>query len=341
MLRSKRFLIGKIYMQNTRFSQARRFVLGLGIIASLTLAGCKTTAVTNLTPGSLPANPSQIYTISARIKPTVSSFVAGTVLPSIVIDGQKYRMTKSPLGEDIFEFDYQLAQGRTELAYYFEYTYQVSNNGTLSSREGYSDVQRATIVGRYVLSLEVNRGPIGAKISILGRGFTPADVVYFDSTPVRTVFESANAISFYVPSVETNRNYKVSIGGALGQSPAGTFRVDGMGGVSEGSAQTFTAAPGGLNATTGGTLLVNPTALSLKQGQKVNLTFTTPVTASAGGLLIDITTDVPESVIMPEVIVPAGKNTVTISIEAGRPGSGSLFCKGPGVKELVIPVTVR
>jgi hypothetical protein len=327
-------------MQNTRFSQARRFFLGCGILASLTLAGCKTTAVTNLTPGSLPANPSQIYTISARIKPTVASFVPGTVLPSIVIDGQKYRMIKSPLGEDIYEFDYQLASGRTELAYYFEYTYQVSNNGTLSSREGYSQVQKATIVGRYVLSLEVVRGPVGAKVSILGRGFTPADVVYFDNAPVRTVFESANAISFYVPSVEANRNYKVSIGGSLGQSAAGTFRVDGVGGVSEGVTQTFTSAPGAASST-GGTLLVNPTALSLKQGQKVNLTFTTPVTASAGGLLIDITTDIPESVIMPEVIVPAGSNTATINIEAGRPGMGSLFCKGAGVKELVIPVTVR
>ncbi|ATC66192.1 cell surface protein [Nibricoccus aquaticus] len=329
-------------MQNTRFSQARRFVLGLGIIASLTLVGCKTTAVTNLTPGSLPANPSQIYTISARIKPKLASFVQGTVLPSIVIDGQKYRMTKSNLGEDIFEFDYQLAAGRTELAYYFEYTYQVSNNGTLSSREDYTQVQRATIVGRYVLSLEVNRGPVGAKVSILGRGFTPADVVYFDNAPVRTVFESANSISFYVPSVDANRNYKVSIGGNLGQSPAGTFRVDGVGGVSEGLNNTFSPSPSvaATNAT-GGTLLVNPTALSLKKGQKVNLTFTTPVTASAGGLLIDITTDVPESVIMPEVIVPAGSNTVTISIEAGRPGTGSLFAKGPGVKELVIPVKVQ
>ncbi|MGC4071888.1 MAG: cell surface protein [Nibricoccus sp.] len=330
-------------MQNTRFSQARRFFLGFGIIASLTLAGCKSTAVTNLTPASLPANPSQIYTISARIKPPVSSFVSGSVLPYIVIDAQRYRMTKSNLGEDIFEFDYQLASGRTELAYYFEYTYQVSNNGTISSREGYTQVQRATIVGRYVLSLEAVRGPVGAKISILGRGFTPADVVYFDSAPVRTVFESGSSISFYVPSVEANRNYKVSIGGSLGQSAAGTFRVDGIGGVSEGVTQTFAASPAAAAsaASSGGTLLVNPTALSLKQGQKVSLTFTTPVTASAGGILIDITTDIPESVIMPEVIVPQGSNTVTISIEAGRAGKGSLFCKGPGVKELVIPVTVR
>jgi hypothetical protein len=336
-------------MQNTRFSLARRFFLGCGVIAGLTLTGCKTTLpafksanVTNLTPGSLPANPSQIYTISARIKPTVSNFVAGSVLPSIVIDGQKYRMTKSPLGEDIFEFDYQLAPGRNELAYYFEYTYTVNNNGVLSSREDYTDIQRATIVGRYVLSLEVVRGPIGAKISILGRGFTPSDVVYFDATPVRTVFESANALSFFVPAVEPNRNYKVSVGGSLGQSAAGTFRVDGVGGGSASGAVGQASFGGATNAGfAGAALLVNPTELSLKQGQKVSLTFTAPTTAPTGGLLIDITTDIPESVIMPEVIVPAGTSTVTVQIEAGRPGKGSLFAKGAGTSELVIPVTVR
>lgn len=324
-------------MQNTRFSHARRFFLGLGLLASIILSGCNTTAVTNLTPPTLRANPSQIYTISARIKPRVSNYVEGTVLPSIVIDGQKYRMTKSALGEDIFEFDYQIAPGRTELAYFFEYTYQVRNNGVLSSREDFTDIQRATVVGRYVLSLEAVRGPVGARISIVGRGFTPSDVVFFDGTPVRTVYESPNAVSFYVPSVEPNRNYKVSIGGDLGQSEAGTFRVDGVGGAASISAAGASAQVGA----SGSTLLVNPSALSLKQGQKVNLTFTTPVAAPAGGLLIDITTDIPESVIMPEVIIPAGSNTVTVGIEAGRPGSGSLFCTGPGVRELVIPVTVR
>jgi hypothetical protein len=112
-----------------------------------------------------------------------------------------------------------------------------------------------------------------------------------------------------------------------------------MGGASSATGLSQPFAPAADSSA--GTLLVNPTALSLKQGQKVNLTFTTPVTASTGGILIDITTDIPESVIMPEVVVPAGSNTATILIEAGRPGVGSLFCKGPGVKELVIPVTVR
>ncbi len=324
-------------MQNNRFSLARRFFLGLCAAVSLGLAGCQTPSITNLTPGSLPANPSQIYTISARIKPTDPGYVKDSVRPQIIIDGKAYDMAKSPLGQDIFEFDYQLAAGRTELKYYFLISYQVDTNSILCRRENFSPIHSATVVGRYVLSLEVVRGPVGAKISILGRGFTPMDVVYFDTTPVRTVFESPNAISFFVPAVEPNKNYKVSIGSSLGQSPAGTFRVDAVGNGSEGVAQSFSTAPGAV----AGPLVAAPSTLAIKRGEKTKLTFTTPITASAGGILIDVTTDVPESVIMPEVFIPAGSNTVTITVEGGRPGIGKLFAKGPGVKELVIPVTVK
>lgn len=323
-------------MQKNRFSHARRIFSGLVAALVLGLAGCQTPAITNLTPDALAENPSQIYTISARIAPKDPGYVKGTVVPRIIIDGQNFTMTKSPLGENIYEFEYQVPAGRTEIKYYFLITYQVESSGILSPREDYSQVYTASIAGRYVLSLEVNRGPVGARISILGRGFTPNDTVFFDSTPVRTVFESPNAISFYVPAVEPNRNYKVSLGSEGAQSPVGTFRVDGVGGGDLGGSPIASAS--GMVA---GPLSVTPSSLNLRQGEKVQLTFTTPVTASAGGLLIDVTTDVPESVIMPEVVVPAGSNTVTITVEGGRPGSGNLFAKGAGVRELTIPVTVR
>jgi hypothetical protein len=333
------FLTGKKLMQNNRFSHARRFFLGLGAALTFALSGCQSVPITNLTPGSLPANPSQIYTISARIAPKDAGYVQGSVIPRIVIDGKPFDMTKSSLGADIYDFEYQLPPGRTEIAYYFLITYQVENNGLVSPREDYTQLQRATIVGRYVLSLEVNRGPVGARVSILGRGFTPEDVVYFDDAPVRTVFESPNSVSFYVPAVEPSRNYKVSIGGSLGQSPAGTFRVDAVSGAVDAGATmpSFGAAPG----VTPGPLTAAPASLSLKQGEKASLTFTIPVNATAGGILIDVRTDVPESVIMPEVIVPAGTNTVTVTVEGGRPGTGSLFATGPGVRELTIPITVK
>ena len=62
--------------------------------------------------------------------------------------------------------------------------------------------------------------------------------------------------------------------------------------------------------------------------------------ASAGGTLLDVTTDIADSVIMPEVIVPAGQTSVTVSIEGGRPGTGSLFLKGFVAGEVNVPVAV-
>jgi hypothetical protein len=336
-------------MQKNRFSHARRIFLGLTAAVTLALAGCQAPSIVNLTPDALAENPSQIYTISARFAPRDSGYVKGSVLPHIIINGQSYKMTKSQLGEDIYEFDYQVPAGQTEIAYYFLITYQVQSADLVVAREDYSQVFRARIAGRYVLSLEVNRGPVGSRISILGRGFTASDTVYFDGTPVRTVFESPNSVSFYVPAVEPNRNYKVSLGSDSIQTPVGTFRVDSVGGTADASfpnstptgdyTPTNTYTPS--TNVSGGALTVSPSSLTLRRGEKLQLTFTSPVTATAGGLLVDVTTDVPDSVIMPEVVIPAGSNSVTVTVEGGRPGTGNLYAKGPGARELTIPVTVR
>jgi hypothetical protein len=85
---------------------------------------------------------------------------------------------------------------------------------------------------------------------------------------------------------------------------------------------------------------VEPAALTLVPGQKQSVTFTVTHPAPAGGLLLDVTTDVPESVIMPEVVVPEGQSSVTVTVEGGKPGTGSLFLKGYGNGEVSIPVSV-
>lgn len=305
-------------MHNSRTSHARRIFLGLAAaIGLLFFSGCDEVKIIDLTPSSLAENPSQIYTLSMRATPKAFGIVAGSLTPRIIIAGKNYTMKPSSIGQDIYEFEYSLPPGVTQLAYYYLVTFQVESNGLVSQREAYTPVKTLDIVGRYVLSLEVNRGPVGARVSVLGRGFTPQDVIYFDGTPARTVFESSNALGVFVPAVEPNRNYRVSIGGAQGNSPVGTFRVD------------------------SGTVSVMPTSLSLRGGQTQTLTFTLPNSAPPGGLLLDITTDVPESVIMPEVLVPAGQVSVTVTVQGGRPGSGSLFLKGYDTGELTIPVSVQ
>ena len=303
-------------MHHHRRPLASRFLSALAATGLLFLAGCST-PLTNLTPGELPANPSQLYTLSVRFTPRAAKVVPGSIEVIMVIDGQPHPMTKSEAGKDIYLYDFPAAPGTSEIAYYVLGRYQSSDiKGTVTAHEDFSPLQHGKISGRYLLSLETNRGPVGARIGILGRGFTAQDTVSLDGTPARTVYESPNALAFYVPSVEGGRNYKVQISNATGSAVAGTFRVDAS------------------------TVSINPTALTLRAGEAQLLTFTVPVVATAGGRLLDVTTNVPDSVIMPEVFVPAGSNSVTVTVTGGRPGSGTLTLSGFGASDVTIPVTV-
>lgn len=304
-------------MHTNRISPARKILAWLSAIAGLALlSGCDTVTLTNLTPNSMPENPSQIYTFTLRVTPRTTTVVPTSVTPHLIIDGKSLDMKKSPIGEGLYELEYQLPAGREDLAYYYLVNYQVEGNGQLTPYENYTELTRAKIVRRYVLSLEVNRGPVGARISVVGRGFTPQDTINFNGQPARTAFESPNSIAFFVPALEGGRNYQVTLNSAAGNSPVGTFRVD------------------------AGSVTVSPNALTLSTGAKTALTFTIPNPAPPGGTLLDIATDVPESVIMPEVVIQQGQTSVTVTVEGGKPGSGSLFLKGFGGGEVNVPVSV-
>ncbi|AHF89606.1 cell surface protein [Opitutaceae bacterium TAV5] len=313
-------------MLTFRSAQVKRLIAILPVALCLMLAGCNL-QVTNLTPEAIPDNPSRIFTFSARVNPGGGTIVPSSIKVRMVVDGQSFAMKPSELGKYVYEFDYQLPAGRDEVAYYYIVNYEVQDAGGKShSREAYTDIVRSRIVGRYVLSLETSRGPAGARVSIVGRGFTPQDAVSFDGTPVQTAYESANSIAFYVPDVPAGRNYDVTIAGANGTSPVGTFRVDG---------DVSRSAPAGT------TVQVSPTSLQLARGQSQNLTFILSSPAPAAGLTLDVLTDVPKSVIMPEVTIPAGSTSTTVKVEGGEPGAGSLYLKGFGSGEVTIPVTVR
>lgn len=298
-------------MHKTPSSHASRIFSAIAVLLMLTLAGCNLT-VTNLTPETVPANPSQIYTITASFRPN-SQVIASSVEPRIIIDGQSHAMTRSPVGTDIWEFEYQLPAGRTSASYYFICNYNTKN--TTESSEVYSELQNLNIAGRYVIRPEATRAPVGSRVSILGAGFSTSDIVYFDHTPTRTVFESPSSLSFFVPAVEPARNYKLTVRGTGVGLDVGTFRVDAI------------------------SFQVTPTSLVLRSGEQQALTFTIPQPAPAGGMLIDVTTDVPDSVVMPEVIVPANATSATIPVQGGKPGSGSLFFRS-SVGESSVAVTV-
>jgi hypothetical protein len=302
-------------MHTNRISPARKIITWLVALAGFALlTGCDSVVLTDLTPRSMAENPSQIYTFSVRVAP--KSNTVSSIAPTVIMDGQSFPMKKSPLGDTLYEFEYQLPAGRDKIAYYYLVTFNTEGNNVLTPREIYTQVENVQIVRRYVLSLEVNRGPVGARISVLGRGFTPQDTIHFNGSAARTTFESPNALSFFVPPLDANRNYQVTLNSAAGNSPVGTFRIDSS------------------------SITVAPASLMLRTGDRTTLTFSLPNPAPPGGTLLDIATDVPESVIMPEVIVPQGQTYVSVNVEGGKPGTGSLFLKGFGSGEINVPVTV-
>ncbi|MGH7996433.1 MAG: IPT/TIG domain-containing protein [Opitutaceae bacterium] len=303
-------------MSHTKaYSAARTILSWAGAAVGLALfAGCSTLTLTNLTPASLQENPSEIYTFTLRATPRHDAVVAGSVAPRIVVDGQSYPMKPSALGPNVYEFDYQLPPGRQEVAYYFLVDYKLEGNGLIRAAEAYTGLQHASVASRYVLSLESNRGPTGATIAVLGRGFTPQDSIQFNGTPAQTLYSSSTSLSFVVPGLPSG-DYAVSLVNPAGTSQIGDFRID---------ATSVTASPSSLNLVT---------------GQQETLTFNLGSPAPSGGLLLNVTTDIPESVIMPEVVVPEGETSVSIPVQGGRPGNGNLVLKGYG-EGLTIPVTV-
>lgn len=301
----------------TRLPQARRIISGFAAaIALLFLAGCNLT-ITNLTPDLLQENASQLYTISVRVKPTERELDRSSMQVSVVIDGQDQAMKKSADTADVYEYDYPLPPGRDEASYYFLVRYRFNSDTPAQSNEMYSDVYHFKVERRYARPIEPDRGPVGARVTVVGGGFTPHDVVYLDTTPARTTFESPNSLSFFVPAVQPNQNYNVAIssGGDTTLS-VGTFRADAI------------------------QASVTPGSLMLHTGESVAVTFSIPTAAPQGGLLLDVTTDVPESVIMPEVVVPGGSTSVVVNVQGGKQGVGALYLRGFGSGEITIPVAV-
>jgi hypothetical protein len=305
-------------MHKTPFLHASRIFSAIAAAAVLlVLTGCNLT-ITNLTPDTVPQNPSQIYTITAAFRPDSGRIDRSSVHARIVIDGSSYKMTQNTAGSDIWDFEYQIPAGRTTASYYFIADYKLDNQTTAEPSEAYSPLQSMTIAGRYVIRSEASRAPVGSRVSVLGAGFTPQDIVYFDQTPARTVFESPSALSYFVPFVPAGRNYKLSVMGSGANLDVGTFRVDAI------------------------SFQVQPSSLVLREGEQQALTFTIPTAAPAGGMLIDVTTDVPASVIMPEVMVPSGQTSVTVPVQGGKPGTGSLFFKSSaGDSSVAVTVTAK
>ena len=132
-----------------------------------------------------------------------------------------------------------------------------------------------------------------------------------------TRYLSENELRFVVPALPSGLDYPVKLsGGAHGALDIGNFRVDES------------------------RLGVSPSSLEIQSGDTATLLFKIDHEAPAGGLIIDVKTNIPNSVIMPEAIIAEGDMTVNIPIKGGETGEGKLVVSAPGFEGTEISVKV-
>lgn len=297
----------------------RNFLFLLGTL--LLLSGCNTT-FQDFTPERIPQNPSGIYTFSFTTDLPTGNRIEGSERAQIVINGETYDMVRSSSGDLTFSYEYKMPPGITEARYYYIVSWDYQSAGSVKTASRYSTVEtgkvyQARLINRYPIQLVNHRGPSGASIPIVGNGFTSQDVVVIGGVEALTTIHSPNSLEFVVPSLPSGRSYPVVLRTGSGDLSAGNFRID-------------EAA-----------LSVQPQELFLSSGQADFLIIETENQAPLGGLLIDARTDIPDSLIMPEIIVPEGARSVNVNVTGGEPGSGILVLTVPGYAPVEVPVTVN
>ena len=293
------------------------FILLLPALALL-MSGCGQT-IRNLTPTEIPMNPSNIYTLSLEVREVDEGIVEGSLNPQVVIDGRARPMSRSSQGEHIWEYEFSMPPGRMNAVYYYDIEYDKLVMGVSRPRSltiPSDGLEKFSLINRYVISLAANRGIVGSTIGLNGSGFRPSDQIFVGNTLATSVYYSPNALGFYVPHLPSSQNYEVVLRGVRGDITVGSFRID----------------PAEMQ--------VLPASVSVVSGERSTLIFSIPTEAPAGGLPIYITTDIPESIILPEVVIPEGSKSTSVILEGGTPGIGVLAVEADGYSDLEIPVEV-
>lgn len=299
-------------------NKAKKIVLAFAGVAGLILSGCS--GLTNLTPDRVPENSSRMYTLSMSAHINDGSIMNETVEPLIVVDEKVHKMKPAENMEfdRVYEFDYFLPKGRKNAKYYFMLKYK-SNHGSNGIHERTMTspvVYTLEPVTRYVVNMQTTRGSVGSNVVVLGRGFDKLDKIYIGGLPADTEVVSRSELHFTVPPLASGKNYDVDLVGQDSEHWLGQFRVD----ASE--------------------ISVAPASLEIESGDFVTMVFSTGFKAPKGGYPIDVKTNIPSSIVMPEVVIPEGKTSVSVQIKGAVEGEGKLFINSEGFEEKTVSVKV-
>ena len=282
------------------------------------LASCNQPSFINLTSGNLSQNPSGIYTLQTELDIQDRKVNQDTIQVFAVVGGDTIPMVKDPVNPFLWSCDYKLPQGFDEATYYYLAKYSTHHAGSgLAPKEVKSDLQVFRLENRYVGNLASYRGPVGVEIAVQGRGMTKYDSITLGGSKASTRFLSENELRFTVPALAAGIDYPVQlIGGPHGALDIGNFRIDES------------------------VIGVVPSSLEIKSGDSATLLFKIDFEAPESGLAIDVKTNIPNSVIMPEASISQGNKTVNIPIRGGDPGEGKLVVTAPGYQPVEVPIRV-
>jgi len=290
------------------FSQKYEYLL------LLSLAGCSQT-LTNVTPSVVQRNPSNMYRFTTQCNVPEKKVIPDTFKLELVIDGEKYALKPETSTPGFFYYDYVLGEDRLEAKYYFELNYQQNHHGRLKNHVAKTSLSTFKIQKCCCFSLDCERAPVGAEVKVLGRGFTPRDRILIGEYNAVTTWDSENILSFQVPQVITDKSYPIYSVCNNEKVFVGNLWVD------------------------SNRFMIEPTSISLEKGETTDFTVSiaSPLTYD---LLVNVTTDIPDSVIMPEIKIEAGETSATVSIEGGEKGTGHLFVYAQGFAEQEVDIEV-
>ncbi len=271
----------------------------------------------NQTPDIIPQNPSNIYTITMLLDSSNPNMIRDSLRVSVVINGETVPMTPAGPESNLFAADIELPLEQSQAVYYFVLDFDVkTSQGGTGTRQNKSNLFRFNLANRYIVSLESDRAPVGSTVPVMGRGFSRSDTIIVGSQPADTRFLSENLLEFVVPPLQAGTSYPVTWQSGLGDQIIGNFRIDRS------------------------NLIVRLERPVIRSGERAIIVFQIDFDAPAGGLLIQDTTDIPASIIMPEVVIPEGFRSVSVPVEGAEPGSGNLYFTVGGMNEVIIPITV-
>ncbi len=118
------------------------------LLLALLLAGCTTTAITNLTPQVQSRNPNGLYPVEAALSSSQQSLRWSSIQPSVVIGNDFYPMRPTPLMTNRWETLVPVPQGKNVVYYRFKFDYRYNAFGPAQSDSKLSSPYRLLVTDK-------------------------------------------------------------------------------------------------------------------------------------------------------------------------------------------------